>query len=91
MNAEIIADNLVITPLKKGDAVVTLGINSNGKLAEATVNVSIDLGTGIGNVEASLDKVEIYDINGVKTSTMKRGVNIIRRADGSIIKLSVIK
>ena len=91
VNAEIIADNLVITPLKKGDAVVTLGINSNGKLAEATVNVSIDLGTGIGNVEASLDKVEIYDINGVKTSTMKRGVNIIRRADGSIIKLSVIK
>ena len=91
VNAEIIADNLVITPLKKGDAVVTLGINSNGKLAEATVNVSIDLGTGIGNVEASLDKVEIYDINGVKTSTMKRGVNIIRRADGSIIKLSVRK
>ena len=85
------ADKLVITPLKNGDAVVTLGINSNGKLAEATVGVTVDIETGIGSVETSPAGVDIYDLNGMKKSSMKRGINIIRRADGTTVKLTVNK
>ena len=91
VKAEIIADNLIVTPLKAGDAIVTLGINSNGKLAEATVNVTVETATGIGGVETSPAGVEIYDINGVKTSSMKRGINIIRRTDGTTVKVTIAK
>ena len=91
LKAEIVADKLVITPLKNGDAVVTLGINSNGKLAEATVGVTVDIETGIGSVETSPAGVDIYDLNGMKKSSMKRGINIIRRADGTTVKLTVNK
>ena len=44
--------------------------------------------TGIGNVTVTDNGVEaIYDLNGRKLNEMQKGINIVRKADGTTVKV----
>jgi len=45
--------------------------------------------TGISNINTLDSATEIFDLNGRKQNGLQRGVNIMRRADGSTIKVLV--
>ena len=78
------------------------GTLQDGKLI-ATFNTSTETGmydfvlknvfgyqtpTGISNVETmNLEGCEVYSINGTKLNGLQRGVNIVRKADGTTIKV----
>lgn len=57
--------------------------------ADATTNVKFDTSSGITSVEGAdgTGAKAIYNVNGVRTDRLTKGVNIIRRADGSTIKV----
>lgn len=51
-------DELVLTPKGLGDAIVVIGFNSNGKLAEKSI--TINTGNNLGNGELKKLKLAIY-------------------------------
>lgn len=57
---------------------------SNGKIV---MNASADYTSSIANTELNTLPTETYSINGVRLSSPQRGINIIRRADGSVKKV----
>lgn len=90
LTAEMLHGDLVITPLKAGTADITLKINSNGKLAETTVSVTVNEATGISSIETEgATVVGYYSLDGKKLDAPQRGINIIRMSDGSIRKVIV--
>ena len=90
LKAEIQGDDLVITPLADGTAVITIQVNSNGKLAETTVSVTIAEATGISGVDAEgATEVSRFTLDGKKLDAPQRGINIVRMSDGTIKKVIV--
>ena len=90
LKAEIQGDDLVITPLANGTAVITIQVNSNGKLAETTVSVTIAEATGISGVDAEgATEVSRFTLDGKKLDAPQRGINIVRMSDGTIKKVIV--
>lgn len=57
---------------------------SNGKIV---MSASADYTSSITNTELNTLPIETYSINGVRLSSPQRGINIIRRADGSVKKV----
>lgn len=91
LSAQIVNGDLVITPIAIGYADITIQINSNGKLAETVVSVSISDLSGIDGVDSESDAVEVarYTLDGKLLNDPQRGVNIIRMSDGTIRKVIV--
>ncbi len=91
LSAQIVNGDLVITPIAVGDADITIQINSNGKLAETIVSVSISDLSGIDGVNSENNSVEVarYTLDGKLLNAPQRGVNIIRMSDGTIKKVIV--
>ncbi len=88
LTAEMLHGDLVITPLKAGTADITLKINSNGKLAETTVSVTVSEATGISSIETEgATVVGYYSLDGKKLDAPQRGINILRMSDGTIRKV----
>ena len=82
--------DLVITPLKAGSADITVQVNSNGKLAETVVSVTVNEATGIDGVDTEgAEVVGRYTLDGKMLDAPQRGINIIRMSDGSIRKVIV--
>lgn len=84
--------NLIITPKAHGTADITIGINSNGKLDECTLTVTVpeDIAIGISEAQARQDAVEgIYTTSGVRVGSMTKGVNIVRTKNGASKKVLV--
>ena len=87
VKAEIIKGNLVLTPLKKGNTVVEVAFNSNGKVVTERVNVS---------VTADISSVDVVDIKranvfAVAGNIMITGIDTpqlveIYNAQGSLVK-----
>jgi len=57
--------------------------------ADATTNVKFDTASGITSVEGAdgTGVKAIYNVNGVRTGQLTKGVNIIKRADGTTVKV----
>lgn len=90
LTAEMNAGDLVITPLKAGKADITVRINSNGKLAETVVSVTVSEASGISGVEAEgAEESSRYTLDGKLLDAPQRGINIIRMSDGTIKKVVV--
>lgn len=54
LKAKITNGNLYVTPLKDGSTTITLRINSNGKILDTDITVTIALTTGIDNTAATV-------------------------------------
>ena len=90
LTAEMNGGDLVITPLKAGSADITVQVNSNGKLAETVVSVTVNEATGIDGVDTEdAEVVGRYTLDGKMLDAPQRGINIIRMSDGSIRKVIV--
>ncbi len=90
LTAEMLNGDLVITPVAEGTADIVLQVNSNGKLAETTVNVTVSGATGIGNVSGEgATEVARYTLDGKRLDAPQRGVNIVRMSDGTMKKVVV--
>lgn len=82
--------NLVVTPKKDGTSNVTIKVNSNGKIAECVVAITVKGFVGVGDINAE-DATEVarYTIDGRLLTAPERGVNIIRMSDGTVKKVLV--
>lgn len=91
LSAEMLNGDLVITPLADGTADITIQINSNGKLAECVVSVTVTGASAIDNVDAESGATVVsrYTLDGKLLNAPQRGINIIRMSDGTIKKVIV--
>jgi hypothetical protein len=73
--------------------VIAPGIVQNAegnKNAEIIIEFTCSTGTGINGMKAASEKTaERYNLNGVRINASKKGVQIIRTADGRIVKVAV--
>ena len=90
LKAEMQGGDLVITPLTDGTAEVTIQINSNGKLAETTIYVTVEGTVGINNIETEgATEVARFTLDGKKLDAPQPGINIVRMSDGTVKKVIV--
>lgn len=89
LKAEIQNGDLVVTPLSEGNATVTLGINSNGKLAEASVDITVTGGTGIEMAGEDMQPKLHYSVDGKRVDASQRGLHVIRMQNGHTRKIVV--
>ena len=91
LDAKMQNGSLVITPKQKGDATITIQVNSNGKLAETSFSVTVTTATGINGAESVNGVVEQsrFGVDGKRISAPQKGVNIIRMSDGTVRKVVI--
>lgn len=91
LDAKMQNGSLVITPKQKGDATITIQVNSNGKLAETSFSVTVTTATGINGAESANGVVEQsrFGVDGKRISAPQKGVNIIRMSDGTVRKVVI--
>ncbi|MCI7748243.1 MAG: DUF5074 domain-containing protein, partial [Paraprevotella sp.] len=89
LKAEIQNGDLVVTPLSEGNATVTLGINSNGKLTEASVDITVTGGTGIEMAGEDMQPKLHYSVDGKLVDASQRGLHVIRMQNGQTRKIVV--
>lgn len=71
----------------QGDATITRIEFADAK-AKA-YNLDLDAATGIDAMTADAGAADIYSVGGMRNSQLRRGVNIVRKADGSVTKILV--
>lgn len=84
--------DLIITPKANGTADITIGINSNGKLNECTLTVTIPEGISVGISQTMAGQnaaKDIYTVDGVRTNRMNKGISIVRMKNGESKKVLV--
>ena len=89
LKAEIQHGDLVVTPLSEGKATVTLGINSGGKLAEASVDITVTGGTGIEMATGDRLLQLHYTVDGKRVDASQRGLHVVRMKNGQARKIVV--
>ena len=89
LKAEIQNGDLVVTPLSVGNATVTLGINSNGKLAEASVDITVTVATGIEMTGEDMQPKLHYSVDGKRVDALQRGLHVIKMQNGHTRKIVV--
>ena len=89
LKAEIQHGDLVVTPLSEGKATVTLGINSGGKLAEASVDITVTGGTGIEMAAGDRQTQLHYTVDGKRVDASQRGLHVVRLKNGQARKIVV--
>ena len=89
LKAEIQNGDLVVTPLSVGNATVTLGINSNGKLAEASVDIVVTVATGIEMTGEDMQPKLHYSVDGKRVDALQRGLHVIKMQNGHTRKIVV--
>ena len=89
LKAEIQNGDLVVTPLSEGNATVTLGINSNGKLTEASVDITVTGGTGIEMAAGDRQTQLHYTVDGKRVDASQRGLHVVRLKNGQARKIVV--
>ncbi|MDE6693129.1 MAG: DUF5074 domain-containing protein [Muribaculaceae bacterium] len=86
--ASIVNGDLIIVPLKKGTATVTIQANSNGLLAESDIIVEVTGTSGISTLEGGVAVSEgTYSLDGKIVGGSYRGVVIIKMSDGTTRKV----
>lgn len=91
LDAKMQNGSLVITPKQKGNATITIQVNSNGKLAETSFSVTVTTATGINGTEYvnGVAEQSRFAVDGKRISTPQKGVNIIRMSDGTVRKVVI--
>lgn len=81
---------LVLTPKSQGKSVVTIQVNSNGKLAEASFTVDVTPATGINaKVADGAAEQARFNAEGKRIAAPAKGLNIIRMSDGTVRKVVI--
>ncbi len=90
LSAVMQGGDLVVTPKKDGTSKITIKVNSNGKVAECVVSVTVSGFVGVDDINAE-DATEVarYTLDGRLLTAPERGVNIIRMSDGTVKKVLV--
>ena len=90
LSAVMQGGDLVVTPKKDGTSKITIKVNSNGKVAECVVTVTVSGFVGVDNINAeNATEVARYTLDGRLLTAPERGVNIIRMSDGTVKKVLV--
>ena len=77
-----------ISGLSAGDVVSVQAVSENGALSDASNAVTISEATGISTISGVKTQAsEVYTLDGKRISQPRHGLNIIRMADGSIVKV----
>lgn len=73
------------------DSKLTANIDITYVMDNFPMNINVkfgyDVSDGIDNAVTNSEVEAIYDINGNKLNSMKKGLNIIKKADGKTIKI----
>ena len=92
VKADIVRGNLVLTPLNKGNTIVEIAFNSNGKVVTESVNVSViaDIATSI-QINAT-EKANVFAVSG---NIMITGIDAPQQVDvfnaqGSLVKSTIV-
>lgn len=81
---------LVLTPKSQGKSVVTIQVNSNGKLAETSFTVDVTPATGINaKIADGAAEQARFNAEGKRIAAPAKGLNIIRMSDGTVRKVVI--
>ena len=63
--------------------------NWDGSTYDGSTRSVIEMATGISIISSTQiqENAEYYSLDGIKTNQMKKGINIVRRKDGQIVKI----
>ena len=92
--AEIIAGELMLTPLSNGKTTVELAFNSNGKIVTTNINVSVEDETGsIEKISREENNINVFTVSG---NIMITGINEpqqveVYNAQGQLMRRVVVK
>ena len=81
-------ENGLVTTIARGNVVITVS-TKDGTNLKSTCAITVTFPVGIKQVGSAEDTMQIYTLDGRKHSTLQKGVNIIRMADGTVRRISV--
>jgi len=77
-----------VSGLNEGDVVTVQAVSENGALSEASAALTIGTTDGISHVDGPMLRTEsFFDLEGRHRPAMRHGLNIVRKADGSVRKV----
>lgn len=83
-----VVSNGTVIAVGDGTCVIIATTEDGGYMATCTVTVTV--ATGVSFVEIKDGQpFQIYDVNGMKRTSFKRGINIIRFVDGTMKKVQI--
>ncbi|MBR4387575.1 MAG: Ig-like domain-containing protein [Prevotella sp.] len=83
-----VVSNGTVIAVGDGTCVIIATTEDGGYMATCTVTVTV--ATGVSFVEINDDQpFQIYDVNGMKRTSFKKGINIIRFVDGTMKKVQI--
>ena len=94
INAEIVAGELILTPLSNGKTIVELAFNSNGKIVTTDISVSVENEVdSINNVEYESAHINVFTVSG---NIMITGLNEpqqveVYNAQGQLMRSVVVE
>lgn len=93
VNAEIKRGNLVLTPIKKGETIIELAFNSNGKIVTKKINVIVTTDIATCNDININDNINLFAVSG---NIMITGIDEpqlveVYNVQGRLIKSSIIE
>ena len=94
VKAEIVAGELVLTPLSKGKTTVELAFNSNGKIVTTNVNVSVvDETDSIEKIQQEENSINLFTVSGnIMITGIKKPQQVeVYNAQGQLVKCTVVE
>jgi hypothetical protein len=94
VKAEIVAGELVLTPLSKGKTTVELAFNSNGKIVTTNVNVSVvDETDSIEKIQQEENSINLFTVSGnIIITGIKEPQQVeVYNAQGQLVKCTVVE
>ncbi|MBR1448844.1 MAG: hypothetical protein IJ588_08900 [Prevotella sp.] len=70
-------------------ATVTVVFNTTAELASAALSAEYAAITSVEAVKIAAEAAEVYNLNGVRQTTIQKGFNLVKQADGSVRKILV--
>ena len=79
-----------VSGLATGDVVTVQSVSENGALSDASAAVTVGQPTGIDDAASRRSTVvtDCYTLDGKRVGHMRRGLNIVRMSDGSVVKVT---
>jgi len=79
-----------VSGLTTGDVVTVQSVSENGALSDASAAVTVGQPTGINDAASQRSTVvtDCYTLDGKRVGHLRRGLNIVRMSDGSVVKVT---
>ena len=83
-----VVSNGMVVAVGDGTCVIIATTEDGGYMATCTVTVTIATGVSFAEIKDG-QPFQIYDVNGMKRTSFKKGINIIRFVDGTMKKVQI--